>query len=102
MAMACGLHASRRLMEWSANDMKSKMKAGLLSLALVAMLTPAVACDDYLYGFDSFFIGVDVYPGYYGGCCFGGYYYDDDDDFFDDLEDFWDDFEDDWDDLFDD
>lgn len=80
--------------------MRSKLKTGLLAVALVGLLAPATACDDYIYGFDSFVLGIDVYPirfvGYCGDC------YDDDDDFFDDLEDFWDDFEDDWDDLFDD
>ena len=89
--------------------MKSRLKTALLTVALVGMLTPAVACDEYLYGFGSVVLGIDVYPGafggYYGDCCYGGYGffdYDDDDDFFDDLDDFWDDFEDDLDDFFDD
>lgn len=80
--------------------MKSRIKTLPLSIAMLGVMVPVTACDDYLIGI--------VYPGSFGGyydtCCYGGFYVsgDDDDDFFDDLEDFWDDLEDDWDDLFDD
>lgn len=81
--------------------MRSKFKVMLLSIALMGTIVSSTACDEYLYGLDVIFVGVDRYPGAFGGF----YYYDDDyddDDYFDDLEDFWDDLEDDWDDFFDD
>ncbi len=77
--------------------MRTKFKAMLLSIALLGAVLSTTACDEYLYGLDVIIVGVDTYPG-----AFGGYYYYDDDDYFDDLEDFWDDLEDDWEDFFDD
>ncbi len=80
--------------------MKSKFKVLLLSFALIGSLFSATACDEYLYGFEAYIVGVSDYPIFYGGY----YYVDDDDydDYYDDLEDYWDDLEDDWEDFFDD